>query len=131
MLSWMENAYACVPTCLKAWGVRTSREINQEYQVRRNSGGKYNNFLDFCCLYLNCYNDLQLHDLLSPRKVTGHAGQAGPAAKGRSAAGHATVTRKRSLELSAGGAQEVKNTAKQTTFFLTHERQTISTGSPE
>lgn len=114
MLSWMENVSACVPTCLKACGVRTSREINQEYQVRGNSGLKSNNFLNFCCLHLNCtiYNDLQLQDLLSPRKGTGRAGQAGPAAKGRSAAGHATVTKKGSLELSATGSRRVKNTAK-------------------
>lgn len=72
-----------------------------------------------CYLCLNCtITALQLQDLLSFRRVTGRAGQAGPAVRGRSAAGHAAATQWESSGPSAGATQKVKNTAEQLHFWF-------------
>lgn len=114
----MESASACVATCLKAWGVRTSKGIKQVYRVSTGSQWREipcNPCPDFWLARVS--NVLQLQDLLSPRKVTGHAGPAGLTVKSRSAAGHATVTQRGSSEQCAGGKSEVKNTAEQSTMI--------------
>lgn len=71
-------------------------------------------------LNFTVFNAMQLQDVTSPRKATGHAGQAGPTVKGRGAAGNATVTQRGSLKRCAGGKKLVKNTAEQSIlgFFL-------------
>lgn len=64
------------------------------------------------------YNVLQGQDLLLSRRVTGRAGQAGPAVPERNVPGHVDVKQKGSWELCAEGTGQVRNTAKQINVYL-------------